>query len=191
MQTTFIQIGLFIVNSLATFLVGAVLLRFLLQWVRADFYNPLSQAIVQITNPLLKPLRKIIPGWAGLDLAALVLALGLQLVFVTLILLMSGASAGFYGGAVVIWALIEMALLVIGIYLIAMVVVSVASFIAPHSRHFALLLLHQLLDPISRPLRNKIPPLGGLDLSFMLLFAVLMIIRMLLMGVGREMGLPY
>jgi YggT family protein len=191
MQTTFIQIGLFIVNSLATFLVGAVLLRFLLQWVRADFYNPLSQAIVQITNPLLKPLRKIIPGWAGLDLAALVLALGLQLVFVTLILLMSGASAGFYGGAVVIWALIEMALLVIGIYLIAMVVVSVASFIAPHSRHFALLLLHQLLDPISRPLRNKIPPLGGLDLSFMLLFAVLMIIRMLLMGIGREMGLPY
>ncbi|HVA54291.1 MAG TPA: YggT family protein, partial [Gammaproteobacteria bacterium] len=76
----------FLINTLFGLFTAAVILRFLLQWLRADFYNPICQAIVKITNPLLLPLRRIIPGWRGLDFAAVVLAVILQLINVTLVL---------------------------------------------------------------------------------------------------------
>ena len=95
MQGTLVQIALFIVNTLGTLLIGAVVVRFLLQVVRADFYNPLSQMIVKLTNPLLKPFRKVIPGFGGFDLAAVALAFVLQIALIWLLQLIQGNALGF------------------------------------------------------------------------------------------------
>nr|HPQ96586.1 YggT family protein [Thiolinea sp.] len=73
-------IAIFLVSTLFSLYIGAVLIRFLLAWSRADFYNPLSQFLVRITNPVLVPLRRIIPAAGKLDTASLVLAVGLQFI---------------------------------------------------------------------------------------------------------------
>lgn len=83
---------LFLIQSIFGFYILAVMLRFLLQCVRADFYNPLVQFLVRITNPPLLPLRRIIPGYKGLDLASVVLAFVLQLIEVLLVTLLLGSQ---------------------------------------------------------------------------------------------------
>ena len=86
---------IYLIQTLLSLYLIAMLLRFLLQLVRADFYNPISQFIVKITNPLVVPLRKIIPGYAGLDIASLLLALVLQIIGIAAIFLISyGALPG-------------------------------------------------------------------------------------------------
>ena len=70
----------FLINTVFGLYTAAVMLRFLLQWMRADFYNPICQAIVKLTNPPLLPLRRVIPGWRGLDFAAVVLVVILQII---------------------------------------------------------------------------------------------------------------
>ena len=190
MQGTFVQIAIFIINTVATLYVGAILLRFLLQVVRADFYNPLSQLIVKATNPLLKPLRKVIPGIGGFDIAALALAFIAQFVFICLLQLVANGSVSLYGGVIFIWALLALMMLILGIYMVSMFIVAIASFIAPHSSNFALLLMRQIIEPICIPVRKLIPPMGGFDFSFMAVAMGIYILRMLVMGVAHNYGIP-
>ena len=82
--------AIYLIQTLGSLYLLIVLLRFLLQLVRADFYNPLSQFIVRATKPLLMPLRRIIPGYGGLDFASLVLGIAIQLVMLILIILLMG-----------------------------------------------------------------------------------------------------
>ena len=82
--------AIYLLQTLGNLYLLVVLLRFLLQLVRADFYNPISQFIVRATKPLLMPLRRIIPGYGGLDFASLVLALAIQLVLMVLIIKLMG-----------------------------------------------------------------------------------------------------
>ncbi|MDQ4383630.1 YggT family protein, partial [Pseudomonas aeruginosa] len=86
--------AIYILQTLGSLYLLIVLLRFILQLVRADFYNPLSQFIVRATKPLLNPLRRIIPGFGGIDLASLVLAILIQLVLMILILMLMGYGVG-------------------------------------------------------------------------------------------------
>lgn len=190
MQGTFIQIAVFIIDTAAMLYVGAVLLRFLLQIARADFYNPLSQAIVKITNPLLKPLRKIIPGLGGLDLSALTLAFLAQIVFILLKIVALGGGINFLGGAVFLWALLAISYLLLGIYMVSMFIVAIASFIAPYSENPALSLMRQLIEPICAPVRKVIPPLGGFDFSFMAVVMIIVILQMLIKGIAHQNGIP-
>ena len=190
MQGTFIQIGLFVVDTIATLYVGAILLRFMLQVARADFYNPLSQLIVKVTNPLLMPLRKVIPGVAGLDISSLVLAFLAQIVFIWLMVLIQGGAIGIYGGVLFVWALLKLGMLLLGIYMVSMFIVAIASFIAPQSSNFALSLMRQLIEPICAPARKLIPPMGGFDFSFMAVAMIIMILRMLVVGVAQQYGIP-
>ncbi|HEY7772687.1 MAG TPA: YggT family protein [Marinagarivorans sp.] len=190
MQGTFVQIALFIINTIATLYVGAVLLRFLLQTARADFYNPLSQLVVKVTNPLLKPFRKVIPGVGGFDLAAIALAYVAQILFIWIMQIVAGGHAGLYGGLIFVWAALALAMLVLGIYMISMLIVAIASFVAPYSSNFALLLMRQIIEPICAPVRNLIPPMGGFDLSFMVVAMGIYILRMLVAGTAHSYGIP-
>ena len=79
----------FLINTIFSLYILCVMLRFFLQWVKADFYNPLCQTLIKITNPLLRPLRRIIPGWFGLDIAAIVLMVILELISVALLALIT------------------------------------------------------------------------------------------------------
>ena len=94
MGSASVQIGLLLVNALAGFFLFVVLLRFVLQAARADFYNPISQFVVKATNPLIVPLRKIIPGLGGFDWAAIVLMIIVQIIAISLSLLIKDDEDG-------------------------------------------------------------------------------------------------
>jgi YggT family protein len=187
-MSTLTEILVFIIHTLGSLYITLVLLRFLLQLVRADYYNPVSKAIVKLTDPLLLPLRKIIPGLFGWDVASLVLAVILQLLLAVIILLLRGY--GFVSPFQFInWAIIELINNVLTLYFFAMLVLVIASWIAPHSYNPALQLIRQLLDPLLRPIQRVLPNLGGLDFSPLVFLMLLHIVRSYLLPVmARGMG---
>lgn len=150
----------------------AIVMRFLLQLVRADFYNPVSQFLVKITNPLLLPLRRIVPGYAGVDFACIVLALLVQMIGTELLVFMK------YGGLVGIVPLMVASVfgllaLLLTFYFFAILLMIILSWVAPGTNSPAVLLLYQLTEPVMAPFRRIIPPLGGLDLSPIVVFIVI------------------
>ncbi|WP_252178136.1 YggT family protein [Endozoicomonas sp. 4G] len=168
----------FLIQTLGGLYIMAVLLRFLLQLVKADFYNPISQAIVKVTSPLLNPLRKVIPGMGGLDLAALVLALLLQILLVYVLFMVQGlATAAIPFPQVLIISLKELAGEILNIYMFSLIIIAIASWVAPGSYNPGLLLLHQLTEPLSSRIRRVIPPLGGLDFSLMVLVLIIITLK--------------
>jgi YggT family protein len=169
---------LFLIQAAFGFYLLAVMLRFLLQCVRADFYNPLVQFLVRITNPPLWPLRRIVPGYHGLDLAAVVLAFVLQLLEVWLVTTLLGQRASV--GVLLLLAFGELLKLVINIYLWSVVIQAVLSWVNPDPRHPIIRLLAQLTAPVLRPARRLIPPISGVDLSPILVVVTLIFISLLL-----------
>jgi YggT family protein len=145
----------------------AMLLRFLLQLVRADFYNPISQALVKLTNPLVIPLRKLIPGYAGIDLSSLLLAILLQMLMAALLVLLQT-------GAV----LAPLPLVLVGLLGVAAYLVQVY--------FFAILAMIILM---MAPFRKVIPPMGGLDLSPILVFIVINVIQIALGHLAYSLGI--
>jgi len=178
----------FIVDTIFSLFLVMVLLRFLLQSARADFYNPLSQAIVKITNPFLIPLRRIIPGVFGVDLASILLAIVTQFLFGEIVALI--LTGGFYNPVnLLIWGILALFNLVtyIGFGLILILVIS--SFVAPYSNHPILSLVRQLSEPVLAPVRKVIPPVGGLDFSVMAVGMMLVIFQKILGAVAYELRL--
>ena len=189
MVNTFSNIGVFILATLGILFLFTVLLRFMLQLARADFYNPLSQGIVKITNPLLRPLRKLVPGLFGIDMASLVLALLVGWVMII--------GAGFLAGAgmlnplsALLWSFLGCIMTLIAILFVGMLISIVVSWVAPHSSHPALMLLRQLLEPLYAPVRKIIPPLGVIDISPIFIFILLTVADKLLVGFAQSAQMP-
>lgn len=168
----------FLIQTLFGFYILAVMLRFLLQCVRADFYNPLVQFLVRITNPPLLPLRRIVPGYRGLDLAAVVLAFALQLIEVVLLNVLSIQPVGI--GALLLVAVLELIKLLINIYLWGVIIQAVLSWFNPDPYHPAARVLAQLTAPVLRPAQRLLPPISGVDLSPMLVVIALIFVSLLL-----------
>ena len=154
-------------------------LRFLLQLMRADFYNPISQAIVKITDPILKPLRMLLPGYKNIDFAAM---LAIFVVMVLLHLTERAIGGGYAGtwGQIAIVSLYEGILLVIQIIRWSIIINIIASFVAQGSGHPALMLVQDLIEPVLAPIRKLIPAVGGLDFSPLLVFLILGVIEIIL-----------
>lgn len=188
-MSTLIEIAVFLIRSLATVYLLAILLRFLMQVARADFYNPIARLVVKATNPLLLPLRKIVPSMAGLDTASLLLAFGFQWVVIQLLCVLLFQQWPPFSHSL-LWALLANGLFVANIYLVILFVLMIASFIAPYSRHPALMLVQQLAEPFLAPFRRLIPPMGGLDLSFFVAGLGLYVIRIALTGLANNAHLP-
>lgn len=168
----------FLVQTLLGLYTTVVLLRFLLQWVRADFYNPVCQFVVKVTTPALRPFRQVIPGYAGMDLAALALAWlvkSLELAIVALIALPEANPLG-----ALLWALPELVSLAIDIFIFTVLIRVVLSWVNPDPYHPVAGLLDSLTDPVMRPARRMLPPVGGLDLSPVLVMVGLVLLKMLL-----------
>jgi len=168
----------FIINTLFSLYVLVVMLRFLLAWVRADFYNPLSQFIVRATKPLLNPLRRVIPGVSGMDIAALVLA-WLVLTLEQLAIL-GLAGVGLQPLAAAALAIPELISLIINIFLFAILIQVIISWINPGSYNPAISLIHSLTEPVLGSVRRRMPEMGGLDLSPMVVMVGLVVLEMLL-----------
>jgi YggT family protein len=174
----------------STFYLTIVLLRFLLQLARADFYNPISQFVVKITNPLLRPVRKIVPGWGGVDGASLVLAIIIQAITFFLILIaLNGGIPAINPLTLLVWAVLNVLDLVVKIYFWSVIAVVVVSWIAPGSSHPAIQLVAQITEPIMRPVRNIIPSMGGLDLSPIVVFLILQVITVMIQHMKLAAGL--
>ncbi|MGD9386899.1 MAG: YggT family protein [Gammaproteobacteria bacterium] len=154
----------FVVKTLLNLYLVTYVLRFLLQWSRADFHNPLSQFILRVTDPLVRPLRRVVPGWRGLDMATLVALLVLQ-VFVTALLTFIATGAVQGGGLLLYYAVLRILLSVLYLYFVVILAHVVISWVSPGHWNPLISVLHSLADPVLRPVRRVIPPIGGLDLS--------------------------
>ncbi|MDG5499826.1 YggT family protein [Marinobacter sp. BGYM27] len=184
------QILITTLQIISTFYLTIVLLRFLLQLARADFYNPICQFVVKATNPLLRPLRKIIPGWSGIDGAALVLAILIQAV--TFLLILTALNGGFPAInplTLLAWSVVTVLGLIIKIYFWSVLAVVLISWVAPGSAHPAIQLIAQLTEPVMRPVRNVMPALGGLDLSPIVVFLILNVLSVVVEHMAASVGL--
>ncbi len=173
--------GAFLIHTLFGLYILAVMLRFLLQLVRADFYNPLSQFLVRITNPLLKPLRRLIPGFGGIDLASVVLLLALKSLEMWLLASLFGAGLPGPLGLIVL-ALAQLLGLLINIYFFAILIQVILSWVNPGTYNPITTVIYQLNAPLLNPAQRLIPPLGGLDLSPMVVLIVLKLADFLLVA---------
>jgi YggT family protein len=169
----------FLISTLFSLYIVAVMLRFLLGLVRADFYNPVSQFLVRITNPLLIPLRKVVPSIGKFDSAAMLLMIVLQLAAITLIQLLRGE--GISTAILVIITLATLISLLINVYMFAIIVEVIISWMNPGSYNPVSSLLHSLTSPLLRPIRHIVPPIAGIDLSPLFAIIGLQVLRMLIL----------
>ena len=189
-MNTMIDIILFLIRVFGSLYLSVILLRFLLQTARADFYNPISQLLVRLTNPVLIPLRRVIPGMFGVDIASIVLAVLFHWLIMQIMILVAG------GGLIpphymLAWSLIGIALNIINLYFFAGIVIFITSFIAPYSQHPALMLVRQLMEPLMAPVRRFLPATGGLDFSLFFVGIFLVVLRMVVQGIGSTIGTPF
>lgn len=186
----FAQAGHLIISTIVGLYLFCVLLRFIFQTLRADFTNPLSKFLVTITNPPLKLLRRIIPGFGGIDIASLVLAFSVALIKVYTLAPLRGfhlhglgpnATPGIASG--LMWALGAVVDAVIWIFIIAMIIRVILSWVQPQGSYNPLSgVLYSLTDPILRPIRRFIPPIGGFDLSIIPALLVLFLAQIFIVG---------
>ena len=156
--------AVFLVRTLFELYILVFALRFLLQMVRADFYNPLSQFVVKATNPVLVPLRRIFLGFGGIDFPSIVAMLVLKIIELFILsLLVTGLSAGF--GTILIVSVIELIKLFVYIYIVAILIQVVISWVSPGTYNPMTALIHSITEPLMRPARRMIPPMSGFDLS--------------------------
>ena len=166
---------IFIIQTLGSLYLLIVLMRFILQLVRANFYNPLCQFVVKATQPLLKPLRRVIPSLFGLDMSSLVLALLLQILLFVVILMLNGYQA--FTVLLLPWALIGVFSLFLKIIFWSMIISVILSWVAPGSRSPGAELVYQITEPVLAPFRRLIPNLGGLDISPIFAFIAIQLVQ--------------
>ena len=169
-----------IFSTLTGIYLFAVLLRFLLQVAKADFYNPVSQAVIQITDPIVRILRTVIPGYKGIDFSSLVLAFVIEAIAICVLITLYGGSIPSIG-YIITWAFAGVVLFIVSIYYYAILASIIMSFVMMFSGstnpHPLLLLVWQLTEPIMAPVRKIIPSMGGLDFSPIFIFIAIQIIQ--------------
>jgi YggT family protein len=157
------QIGVFLVEALFSLYIAAVVIRLLLGFARASFHNPISQFLVKVTNPALVPLRRFIPSFGSIDTSAILLAYGLTLLKISLIFLITRGAIMFPES---LWiALGELVTTIIWVYLIALILQAVISWVGNTQGNPITPLINSLTYPILQPIRKFVPLVGMMDLS--------------------------
>ena len=169
---------IYLVGTITDLYVAAILLRLLLQWVRADFYNPLSQFLVKITNPVLVPARRIIPSIGRLDTASVVVMILLELA--QLAIINQIGQSEFSMQFLLLFALRKLLFSLIMMYFVLIIARVIISWIASQSHHPLIPLIYQLTEPVLRPISRLVPPLGGIDLSPLIALIALRFLLLLL-----------
>ncbi|MEQ1561025.1 MAG: YggT family protein [Methyloglobulus sp.] len=171
--------AIFIIDSLSSLYILAIMLRFLLQWSRAEFYNPISQFLVKITHPILKIVRRYVPPIGKIDTSSVVLALSLQMLADFSVLYLKGFTVGI--GALAILSLGNLIALLINIYIYAVFARAILSWLNPGSFNSASSLLHSLTEPLLDTCRKFIPDMGGMDLSPLVALMLLQLAKMVIL----------
>ncbi|WP_108126139.1 YggT family protein [Saccharospirillum mangrovi] len=171
------DIAVLILKTAFSIVLIALIARFLAQVARANTYNPLAQTVLKITNPFLLPLRRIIPGFGGLDVAALVCIWIGQYVLALLIFVVQGANPVPFLGPMAIWSLLAVAGLLMTVLQWSMIIVAIGSWISMGQQNPMLGFLQELVEPFVGPFRRLNLQVGMLDLSYIIAFLVLIILR--------------
>ncbi|QPK63408.1 YggT family protein [Methylomonas sp. LL1] len=169
----------FLIDTLFSLYILAVMLRFLLQWTQADFYNPISQLLVKITHPPLRMMRRFIPAVGRIDTSSLVLALALQILANFAILAIKGVMISIVGLAVLSFT--DLLKMLLDIFVYAIFAGAILSWFAPGSYSGASSLLYSLTDPILNICRRVVPDLGGIDLSPLVALVLLQLAKMMIL----------
>lgn len=173
--------AIYVLQTIGSLYLLIIMLRFVLQLVRANFYNPLCQFAVRATQPLLKPLRRIIPSLFGLDISSLVLAIIVQMILMALTLLLAYGTTG-DPLHLLIWAIIGVTGLFLNIFFYALIISVILSWVAPGSHNPGAELVNQITEPLLAPLRRILPSMGGLDISPILAFMIIKLLDMLVIN---------
>lgn len=182
----FANAGIILVGFVFGIAIGLVLLRVLLQLVRANFHNPICQFLYKATNPVLMPLRRLIPGWRRLDVAGVLLAYLLFVVEHAVISSLLGRLPAWPGLLVGAFAnLLGWLLVLIGVLVFVRVILG---FVGSDSRHPVVPLVIQLTEPLLAPVRRRLPTPGGLDFSPMLVILAILLLRALVVHPLADLG---
>lgn len=184
---------IFLLGVVAGLFTIALLLRFYLQWARAPYRNPLSDFLAALTDFMVHPARRVIPGLWGLDMSTLVLAWLVQVVELFLVVQLKGYTSGNAAGTAFVGLLLLALLMVVryGLYIVMAAVVcqAVMSWINPHTPLAPL--LASMTRPLLRPFQRRIPPVGNVDLSPLFVLVACQLLLMLpvayLEGVASRM----
>lgn len=182
------QILIFLLDTILGLFSLALLLRFYFQLLRAPYYNSVSQFLVAVTDFIVRPARRVIPGWGGMDLSTLILAWLLECVIITSVYMVQGynfgANIGTASGAMGLLGIVEIIKMTLYIVLLAIIMQAVLSWVNPHSP------LSPLLDSFTRPFltvfRKRIPPIANVDLSPLFALIIIQLLLMVVAGVHME-----
>lgn len=162
----------FIINAVTSLYLLVLLLRFWMPWLRADFRNPLAQGILRFTSPVVIPVRRIVPSFGRLDTATVLVAFVIQYLTVLLLLLIVGRTAGF--ADIALTAIVKLVVLSINLFVYAIFIRIILSWISQGTYNPATAIITTLTEPVLRPFRRFIPPIGGFDISP--IFAVILLL---------------
>jgi YggT family protein len=168
----FTQIGVFLVDAVASFFVFMLLARFHFQWLRVPFRNPVGEFVLATTNWIVVPARSAIPGLAGLDLASLFLAWVVQGLGLWLQAAILGAEPGV--GMIAAVALVDLVRYSLYILVFAVIVQAVLSWVNPYTPLAPA--FDTITRPFLRPLRRYVPPVGNVDLTPLILLVILYVV---------------
>lgn len=171
----------FIISSLAQLYILVLLLRLLMPWLRIPFNNPLSQGILRLTSPLIVPVRRLIPPVGKLDTATLVVAYAIQYLTILVIVLILGLPPAIL--PIALTALLDLVILTVRLFVFAIIVRIILSWLSTGGAYNpAVSVIDALTEPVLRPFRRFIPPVGGLDISPVFAIILLMAITILVSG---------
>ena len=177
---------IFLIDTLFSLYILAVLLRFLLQWCGADFYNPISQFLVKVTHPPLRILRRFVPSIGKIDTSSLILVLSLQMLADFSILMLKGVTINI--GALTILSITQLVSLLINVFIFAVFARAILSWLNPGTFNAASSILATLTEPLLDICRKVIPDLGGIDLSPLAALLLLQLAKMVILPPFHELA---
>ena len=176
---------IFLVTTLADLYLLTFLLRFVMQWVRANHYNPLSQFVFKVTSPLVVPARRVLPSIGGLDMPTLAVLIALEILVTFVVLQLAGQSLPV--PQLLLYSLLRLIALTLWFYTGALFVYVLLSWFGDRSGNPMAELLSELVDPLLRPVRRVLPPIGGLDLSPLV---VIILVRVVMIALPLPSYVP-
>lgn len=187
-MTAINEITVYLIQTAIGIYLLIMLMRFVLQLSLADFYNPVCQFLVRATNPLVIPLRRVLPARGRLDAASLVLAILIQLAGIVALLWLNKISLPSVS-LMLSWSVVGVIGLLVKIYFFALLGMIILSWVAPGTSNPAAYLMYQITEPVMAPFRSVLPSMGGLDFSPIVVFILINIIQIALRNVAAGIGL--
>ena len=176
---------IFLITTLADLYLLTFLLRFIMQWVRVSHYNPLSQFVFKVTSPLVVPARRVLPSVGGLDTPTLAVLIALEILVTFVVLQLAGLSLTV--PQLLLYSLLRLVALALWFYTGALFVYVLLSWFGDRSGNPMAELLGELVEPLLRPVRRVLPPIGGLDLSPLV---VIILVRVVMIALPLPSYVP-